>query len=79
MKGPPTFVRLPKAWWPPEWASKYTDPVCRLLRALYGHPRAGDFWQDKIAAELSELKFETVEGWPSVYVLHWAPEHTIIF
>ena len=42
MKGTPTYVRLPKAWWPSHWVGRYVDPVCKLLRALHGHPDAGN-------------------------------------
>ena len=69
MTGPPTYIRLPKPWWPQGWANKFRDPVVKLLRALYGHPRAGDIWGDKLEQELVRLEFQRVEGWPSVYVL----------
>ena len=68
MTGPPTYVRLPKAWWPPHWSGKFRDPVCKLLRALYGHPRAGDIWGEKLEAELLRLGFRRVDGWPSVFI-----------
>ena len=44
------------------------DPVCRLKKALYGHPRAGDCWHDRLNSVLIADGFETVEGWPSVWV-----------
>ena len=34
LKGPPTFIRLPKAWQPEAW-SHFKDPVCRLVKALF--------------------------------------------
>ena len=67
LKGPPTFIRLPKAWQPEAW-SHFKDPVCRLVKALYGHPHAGDFWHDRFQDELITLEFKTIDGWPSVYV-----------
>ena len=79
MKGPKTFIRLPKAWWPAEWVGKFRDPVCELLLALYGHPHAGDFWYDRLESELRKLNFETVEGWPSVFILYPDDVHTIAF
>ena len=79
MKGPKTFIRLPKAWWPAEWVGKFRDPVCELLLALYGHPHAGDFWYDRLESELKKLNFETVEGWPSVFILYPDDVHTIAF
>ena len=69
MTGPPTYIRLPKPWWPQGWANRFKDPVVRLLRALYGHPRAGDIWGDKLEQELKRLGFKSVDGWPSAYVL----------
>ena len=67
LKGPPTFIRFPKAWQPEGW-SPFKDPVCRLVKALYGHPRAGDSWHDRYQAELNTLEFKTTDGWPSVHV-----------
>ena len=63
-----TYVELPKAWWPAHW-QKYKRPVCKLLRALYGHPRAGDLWHAKLDMILIKLGFVKDEAWPSVYVL----------
>ena len=67
MTGPPTFVRLPKKWWPKHFYG-IDDPVCRLDQALYGHPKAGDIWGDRLEEVLvNERGFECVEGLPSVY------------
>ena len=30
LTGPPTFVRLPRRWWPKEWIGVYDDPVVPL-------------------------------------------------
>ena len=79
MKGTPTFIRLPKAWWPPHWVGKYRDPLCRLLRALYGHPDAGNHWADKIGEELKRLQFKEVESWTAVFVLNAAKSHVAVF
>ena len=79
MRGPPTYIRMPKARWPKSWAGKFKDPVCRLQKALYGHPYAGNYWYDKLLAELVVLKFETVEGWPSVFVLYPDQTHVVAF
>ena len=70
MKGTKTYIRLPKAWWPKHWAGRFRDPICQLLQALYGHPHAGDFWYEKLEAELLRLNFTIVEGWPSVFILY---------
>ena len=67
-EGPPTFVRLPKKWWPAHWHGKYTNPVCRLDFALYGHPKAGDIWGDRLETVLvDERGFEAIEGHPQVF------------
>ena len=47
---------------------KYKNPVVRLKKALYGHPRAGDLWADKLAGVLKDEGFEAVTGWPSMYI-----------
>ena len=39
--GPPTWITIPKEYWLKEWFGKYTQPVVRLQRNLYGHPLAG--------------------------------------
>ena len=57
MEGPTTFVRLPRNMWPASWHGPFTDPVVRLKKALYGHPRAGDIWANKLAAELAKQGF----------------------
>ena len=51
LKGPETWVQIPVEWWPPEWfnsdgSHKYRCPVVLLLRALYGHPDSGTFWEE---------------------------------
>ena len=73
MRGPPTFVRLPKHMQPKEWfhadgTPKYKDPVVRLLKALYGHPLAGDYWADKLAGVLGDHGYVRDEAWPGVFV-----------
>lgn len=50
LKGAETWIPLPREAWPPEWfyedgTPMYEQPVIRLLRALYGHPGAGTFWE----------------------------------
>jgi hypothetical protein len=78
LRGTPTFVRLPRAWWPKEWHS-FKDPVCRLVKALYGHPEAGNHWHHHIENELLALQFNTIEGWPSVYVKSFENNRRVIF
>ena len=73
LKGVDTFVRLPRDWWPPSWFDKdgnclYKRPYVRLVKALYGHPIAGECWHQKFASALNDLGFFEVEAWPSVFV-----------
>ncbi len=62
LQGPPTWVALPKDAWPQKWHDdKLRKPVCRLKKALYGHPSAGAFgsstaMQDVKRLVLSQLK-----------------------
>ena len=46
LQGTPTWMILPKDQQPKEWAKKYRMPVVPLVRALYGHPDAGCFWDN---------------------------------
>ena len=45
-------------------------PVCRLKKALYGHPRAGDLWTDRLGSVLKAKGFELVDNWPSLCYKH---------
>ena len=50
LKGIEMWIVLPCEAWPPEWfyedgSPMYDQPVIQLLRALYGHPDAGTFWE----------------------------------
>ena len=58
---------MPHAWWPAGWAEKFQDPVCELLYAVYGHPKAGDLCADQLSAILKELGFELVGNLPSLF------------
>ena len=65
-----TYVSLPREWWPEEHQWRFENgrtPYVRLRKAMYGHPKAGDLWADKLAGVLKEDGFTEVEGWPSMY------------
>ena len=43
-------------------------PVCRLKKALYGHPDAGTYWEEKVDAHCKRVGFEPIgPEWPSCY------------
>eukprot|EP00971_Amphidinium_carterae_P183811 3648649-Amphidinium_carterae.1 len=69
----PTFIILPKEWWPDEWFDKqgkplYHSPVCRLTKALYGHPESGAVWEKHLSKVLKNLQWRPVEGHASTWV-----------
>ncbi len=41
----PTWITIPKEYWPQHWHGRYTNPVVCLKLGLYGHPMAGLYWQ----------------------------------
>ena len=46
---PVTWIQLPPSQWPPSWRKLHQEtgqqPVCRLLKSLYGHPTSGLYWE----------------------------------
>ena len=44
--GSPTWIRLLQHRRPDNWGN-FRDPVCRLVKALYGHPNSGCFWEQR--------------------------------
>lgn len=71
---PKTWVRLPRAWWPISWFAAdgkplYRDPVCILAKALYGHPESGAVWEAHLGKVMTELGWQSIDGWPSVWIL----------
>ena len=67
LKGPVTWVRLPKWLQPKSW-ERMRDPVCVLAKNLYGHPLAGNYWAEHCEKQVKLAGFErTFETWPAVY------------
>ena len=66
-----TWIRIPKHRWPESWKGKgYLDPVCRLERALYGHPDAGGHWEKHCEEQVDMCGFKqigTCFEWRSVF------------
>lgn len=72
LKGTETWVALPRAAWPVNWFDKngnplYDQPVVILLRAFYGHPGAGTYWEQHCDKAVKSIGCEPVESWPSCY------------
>ena len=65
-KGLPTWVSLPRHRWPKEWEGKYTNPVVRLVLALYGHPDAGGYWEQR-CERVRKAKGWTKTCWKSLF------------
>ena len=66
LKGTDTWVALPPDQWPKAW-SGMKRPVCRLLRALYGHPDSGTYWEEHCDTQVLQAGFEPVlrGAWPA--------------
>ena len=73
LKGPLTYVSLPKAWWPADWHGKYTNPVVPLVLALYGHPDSGTFWEERCTEAVTKCGWRALNelGWDGLF---WHPE-----
>ena len=71
MKGDPTWICLPPEARPEWWRKKFPNlrrPVCRLKQALYGHPDAGTYWEQKCDAHVRSAAFVPISPeWPSCY------------
>ena len=72
LKGPETYVSLPRNRWPKHWENKYKNPVVPLVLALYGHPDAGGFWEEQCDAAVKSCGFQDFKdsGWRLTY---WHP------
>ena len=50
------------------WFTKgIRDPVVPLVKALYGHPDAGGYWEKHCNDHLAKVGFVPVENWPSMF------------
>ena len=71
MKGDPTWICLPPEARPEWWKKKFPNlrrPVRRLKKALYGHPDAGTYWEQKCDAHVRSVGFVPIgPEWPSCY------------
>ena len=62
----PTFIEIPKHLCPKEWLHMH-KPVCRLIKALYGHPEAGAHCERHLTAIVVELGGIAVPSHPSLF------------
>jgi len=62
----PTYIEIPKHLCPKEWAHM-RRPVCRLIRALYGHPEAGGHWEKHLALIVESIGGTVVQNHPSCF------------
>ena len=71
MKGDPMWVCLPPEARPDWWRKQLPNlrrPVCRLKKALYGHPDAGAYWEQKCDVHMRTVEFIHIcPEWPSCY------------
>jgi hypothetical protein len=75
LKGTETWVSIPEEAWPDSWwktvngerVPAYDRPVCKLLRALYGHPDSGTMWDKHCHKRLLNNGFVPITSWPSCY------------
>ena len=69
MQGTETWVSLPKDKWPDHFAGIH-NPVVPLWLALYGHPHAGNYWEDHCDKNVKAAGFVRITDWRSCY---WHP------
>ena len=65
--GPPTLVSLPPDQWPQSWRNKFRRPVVRLKLALYGHPLARLYWEQKTHDCIKKCGLEPVPDWECIF------------
>ena len=63
-----TFVALPQAFWPESWKGKFVKPMVPLDLALFGHPEAGNIWQDFSFGQLRSLEWKDAPEFKSVFM-----------
>eukprot|EP00974_Lingulodinium_polyedra_P060569 5839190-Lingulodinium_polyedra.AAC.1 len=68
MIGTPTWICLPQEQRRGK-AKNMRRPVCRLKKALHGHPDSGTFWENKCDTHAKRVGFEPFgPEWPSCYM-----------
>ncbi len=71
LKGNDCWITLPPEQVPASWSKKYPhmrNPVVRLVKALYGHPDSGPFWEEHCDIRVRAQGFVAMGvTWPSTY------------
>ena len=62
-----TWITLPRERRPKSW-DNIDNPVCPLLRNLYGHPLAGLIWEKHCQKAILQAGFERIPGWECLFV-----------
>ena len=71
-----TWVAVPKELWPDKWFQEgKRKPMCRLNKALYGHPESGAHWERHLESAITSCGGEPIEGHPSSY---WFPQSKLL-
>ena len=64
-----TYVFIPRERWPKHWHQRgMRNPVCKLIRNLYGHPSAGLYWEKHCRKAILRCGFEPVKGWECLHM-----------
>lgn len=66
-----TWVILPFELWLEEWKQKYDKNeklAVRLVRSLYGHPLAGNLWQQRLEKVVKSMGGEPIPSYASNFV-----------
>ena len=61
-----TWISLPRSRRPKSW-DNIDNPVCPLLRNLYGHPLAGLIWEKHCQKCILKAGFEKIPGWECLF------------
>jgi len=66
--GPDTYIRIPREWLPERYKNM-RDPCFKLLRPLYGHPRAGAIWEAHLQSVLQGLGWKPLDAHPNTWII----------
>ena len=70
-----TWIELPPELRPSWWRQRFARPVVLLLRALYGHPEAGGFWEQHLKVVLRSMGGEEIQEYPGNF---WFPAQRLL-